>query len=118
MYVGVAGQGALRRAARRLLGAGEVVLVVLEVMQVKMMVAVGVDGGVPECQDVSGAGRQRRLRRGQVGAGTPWCGGLGRQRGQNDGVAVEQGRGRSLQDELGALDALVLVTLREQEGRG
>lgn len=114
--VGGAGQGALRRAARRLVWAGEVLVVVMEVVQVEVMVAAGVEGGVPQRQDVGGAGRQGRLRRGQVGAGAGQRGGLGGQRGEDDRVAVETRSGRRLQDELGALNALILVALRGQEG--
>ena len=110
VQVGGAGQGALRRAARRLLRADEVVVVVMVVM-VEVMVAVGV-GGVPQGEDVSPAGRQGGLRRGQVGAGAPHRDGLPGQWGQNHRVRVEQRGGCSLEDELGALDALILITLR------
>lgn len=111
VQVGGAGQDALRRAARRLLRADEVVVVVMVVM-VEVVVAVGVGGGVPQGEDVSPAGRQRGLGRGQVGAGAPHRDGLPGQRGQNHRVRVEQRGGCSLEDELGALDALILITLR------
>lgn len=112
VQVGGAWECALRRGARRLLGADEVVVVVMVVM-VQVVVAVGVGGGVPQGQDVPAAGRQRGLGGGQVGAGAPQGGGLPpRQRGQDHGVAVEQRGGCSLQDELSALDTLILITLR------
>lgn len=76
---------------------------------VEVVVAVGVGGGVPQDQDVSPTGWQGWLGGGQVGARSPQGGGLPWQMGQNHGVAVEQRRGCCLEDELGALDALVLV---------
>lgn len=113
VQVGRAGQGALRRGAGRLLRADEVVVVMMVVM-VEVVVAVGVGGGVPQGQDVSPAGRQGWLGWGQVGAGAPQRDGLPWQRGQNHGVTVEQRGGCSLQDKLGALDALILITLRRE----
>ena len=111
VQVGGAGQGALRRATRRLLRADKVVVVVMVVM-VEVVVAVGVGGGVPQGEDVSSAGRQGGLGRGQVGAGAPHRGGLPGQRGQNHRVRMQQRGGCSLEDELGALDTLILITLR------
>lgn len=109
MQVGGARQRALRRGAGRLLGADEVAVVVMMVMVVEVAVRVG--GGVPQRHDVATTGRQGRLSGGQVGAGPAQRGGLPRQRCQDDGIAVEQGRRCSLQDELSALDALILITL-------
>lgn len=110
--MGGAGQGALRRGARRLLRADEVVVVM--VVMVEVVVAVGVSGGVPQHQDISPAGGKRGLGGGQVGAGAPQCGGLPRQRSQDDRVTVQQRGGCSLEDELSALDALILIALRRQ----
>lgn len=106
VQVGGAWQGPLRCAAGRLLRGDEVVV------QVEVVVAVGVRGGVAQRQDVSAAGRQRRLGGAQVGAGAAQCSGLPRQRRHDDGVTAEQRRGGNLKDELGALETLVLVTLR------
>lgn len=110
VQVGGAGQGALWRGAGRLLRADEVVVVM--VVMVEVVGAVGVGGGVPQGQDVSSTGRKGGLGWGQVGAGAPQCGGLPRQRGQDHGVTVEQRGGCSLEDKLGALDALILIALR------
>lgn len=112
MQVSGAGQAALRRGAGRLLRADEVVVVVMEVV-----VTVGVDSCTPQGQDVSPAGRQAGLGGSQVGAGPPQGGGLAWQRSQNHGVTVEQRGGCCLQDKLGALDALILITLRQEERR-
>lgn len=115
--MGGAGQGALRRSTRRLLRADEVVVVVVMVVMVEVMVAAGVGGGVPQGEDVSPAGRQGGLGGGQVGAGAPQRGGLPWQRRQHHGVAVDQRGGGGLEDKLGALDALILITLRTRKGR-
>lgn len=110
--MGGAGQGSLRRGARRLLRADKVVVVMM--VMVEVVVAVGVSGGVPQHQDVSPAGGKGGLGGGQVGAGAPQCGGLPGQRSQDDGVTVEQRGGCSLEDELGALDALILIALKTE----
>lgn len=77
-----------------------------------MVVAVGVNGGVSQCQDISTAGRQGWLGGCQVGTRTTQCSGFTGKRGQNNRVAVQQRGGGSLQDKLGALDALILITLK------
>lgn len=112
VQVGGAGQGTLWRGTWRLLRTHKVV-VVMVVMEVQVVVTAGVDSGVPQRQDIASAGWQGRLGRGQVGAGAPQSGGLTWQRGQHDGVAVQQRRGGSLQHKLSALDALILITLRD-----
>lgn len=107
VQVGGARQGALRRAAGRLLRAHKVMVVV----EVEVVVAVRVDGGVPQGQNVSAAGRQRRLGGGQVGAGAPQAGGLPWERGQ------DHRGGCCLENHLGALETLILITLRRRQIR-
>lgn len=97
--------------AGRLLRADEVMVVVMEV---EVVVTVGVSRGAPQGQDVSPAGRQGGLGGSQIGAGSPQGGGLAWQRTQNHGVTVEQRGGCCLEHELGALDALILITLRQE----
>lgn len=109
VQVGGGGQGALWCGAGRLLRADEVVVVVV---MVEVVVAVSVGGGVPQGQDVSPTGWKGRLGGGQVGTGTPQCGDFPWQRGKNHRVSVEQGGGCSLEDKLGALNTVILITLR------
>lgn len=110
-HVGSAGQSQRHRARGRgsFLRAGKV-----------MVVAVGV--WVPQSQHVPctaqpGHGGQGGLAGGQGGTGDHQ-GTLPRERGSpstnHDGVAVEQGGGGSLQNEFGALNAVLLVTLRRR----
>lgn len=105
-----AGQAGLWRGAGRLLRADKVMVVVMEAV-----VTVGVGSDAPQGQDVPPAGRQAGLGGGQVGAGPHQGGGFPWQRSQNHRVTVEQRRSCCVQDELGALEALILITLRQEE---